>query len=186
MARQHQLTHLLYPSQRKHYPIKSQVLSADMKKKLDDALIYAIIKDSRSFGDFRKPGFQHFLQLVLPNTNYKGPHRTTVRKRMTVLYGLYRQSLITEFSSVSDIALTADSWTNSRRMHFICLTGHYYNEGFGYLSKVISFRRFIGRSVALRMRQFIRLELQKLKITEKICSITTDNGVSSSTSFILN
>jgi len=122
-------------------------------------LIYAIVKDSGPFGDFRKPGFQRFLELVLPNTNYKGPHRTTVRKRMATLYGLYRQALITEFSSVTDIALTADSWTSSRRMHFICLTAHYYDEGFGYVSKMISFRRFIGRSLALRMRQFIRLEL---------------------------
>ncbi|CAF4573800.1 unnamed protein product [Rotaria sp. Silwood2] len=137
LARQHKLTHVLYPSQR-----------------------------SRQ-------------QVVLPDTNYKGPHRTTIRKRMAALYRLCRKALIDELSSVSDIALTVDSWSSPRRVHFVCITGHYYDKEFGYLSKVISFRQFIGRSFALRIRQFIRSELNKLKINNKISSITTDNEVSS-------
>ncbi|CAF3321825.1 unnamed protein product [Rotaria sp. Silwood2] len=175
LARQHKLTHVLYPSQRSRQQVKPQLLSGDWKKKLDNALIYAVIKDFRPFGDFRKAGFQHFLQVVLPDTNYKGPHRTTIRKRMAALYRLCRKALIDELSSVSDIALTVDSWSSPRRVHFVCITGHYYDKEFGYLSKVISFRQFIGRSFALRIRQFIRSELNKLKINNKISSITTDN-----------
>lgn len=169
---------MLYPSQRSRYQIKPQALSTQLKKQLDDALIYAIIKDSRPFGDFRKTGFQHFLKVILPDTNYKGPHRTTVKKRMATLYKSYRQVLIDELSSVSDIALTTDCWSSPSRVHFICITAHYYDKEFRYISKVISFRRFIGRSFAARLRQFIRSELKKLHITNKICSITTDNGVS--------
>ncbi|CAF2210409.1 unnamed protein product, partial [Rotaria magnacalcarata] len=179
LARQHKLTHVLYPSQRLQHQVKPQVLSSDLKNKLDDALVYAIIKDSRSFGDFQKVGFQHFLKIVLPDTNYKGPHRTTIRKRMGILYSSYRKALIDELSSVSDIALTTDSWSSPCPVHFVCITAHYYDKEFGYISKVISFRRFIGRSFAVRIRHFIRSELKKLKISNKICSITTDNGVSS-------
>ncbi|CAF4967963.1 unnamed protein product, partial [Rotaria sp. Silwood1] len=178
LARKHKLTHVLYPSQRSRQQVKPQLLSADWKEKLDNALIYAVIKDSRPFGDFRKEGFQHFLQVVLPDMNYKGPHRTTIRQRMAALYGSYRTALIDELSSVSDIALTADTWSSPRRIHFVCITAHYYDTEFGYLSKVISFRRFIGRGFALRIRQFIRSELNKLKINNKICSITTDNAPS--------
>ena len=178
MARHHQLTQYLYPSQRPQYQFKNQVLSAGFKKKLDNALIYAVVKDCRPFGDFRKPGFQHFLQVAFSNSNYKGPHRTTIKKRMASLYRSYRKALIEEFSTVDDIALTADSWASPRRVHFICITAHYYDKQMGYISKVISFRRFIGRSFALRIRHFIRCELQKLKISNKICCITTDNGVS--------
>ncbi|CAF4540639.1 unnamed protein product, partial [Rotaria magnacalcarata] len=176
LARQHKLTHVLYPSQRLQHQVKPQVLSSDLKNKLDDALVYAIIKDSRSFGDFQKVGFQHFLKIVLPDTNYKGPHRTTIRKRMGILYSSYRKALIDELSSVSDIALTTDSWSSPCPVHFVCITAHYYDKEFGYISKVISFRRFIGRSFAVRIRHFIRSELKKLKISNKICSITTDNG----------
>jgi hypothetical protein len=179
LARHHKLAHLLYPSQRTRHPVQTKNLTSDWKKKLDDALIYSIIKDSRPFGDFRKAGFQHFLQVVLPDSNYKGPHRATVRKHLATLYSSYRKALIDELSTVSDIALTADSWSSPRRIHFVCITAHYYDNVYGYISKVISFRRFIGRSFAVRIRQFIRAELQKLKIDKKICSITTDNGVSS-------
>lgn len=104
---------------------------------------------------------------------------------MTTLYGAYRKALIAELSSVNDIALTADCWVSPRRMHFLCITAHYYDKEFHYISKVISFRRFIGRSLALRIRHFIRNELKKLKINDKICSITTDNGVSSFILFML-
>ena len=160
-------------------------MSINSKKKLDDALVYAIIKDSRPFGDFRKEGFLHFLQVALPNTNYKGSHRTTIRKRMTALYRTYRKALITELSSDSDIALTADCWTSSRRTHFVCITAHFYDRECVYVSKVVCFRRFIGRSLALRIRHLMRSELKKLKINDKICSITTDNGVSSSSHDLL-
>ncbi|CAF3936033.1 unnamed protein product [Rotaria sp. Silwood2] len=176
LARQHKLKHVLYPSQCLQHQIKPQLLSDDMKKKIDNALICAIIKDSCPFGDFQKAGFQHFLQVVLSDTNYKAPHRTTIRKRMAILYRSYRKALIDELSSVSDLALTADSWSSPCRVHFVCITAHYYDKEFGYISKVISFRRFIGRSFAVRLRQFIRSKLKKLKISNKICSFTTDNG----------
>ncbi|CAF1197510.1 unnamed protein product [Rotaria magnacalcarata] len=128
LARQHKLTHVLYPSQRLQNQVKPQALSSGLKKTLDNDLIYSIIKDSRPFGDFRKAGFQHFLQVVLPDTNYKDPHRITVKKRMEALYSFYRKVLIEEFSSLSDIALTADSWSSPCRAHFICITAHYCDK----------------------------------------------------------
>jgi hypothetical protein len=109
-------------------------------------LIYAIVKDSRPFGDFRKIGFQHFPQTVLQNMNYKVPHRSTVKNRMKDMYISYRTQLIKEFSSINDIALTTDAWSSPRRVHFICITAHYYDKEYNYISKVISFRRFIGRN----------------------------------------
>ncbi|CAF4309132.1 unnamed protein product [Rotaria sp. Silwood2] len=95
---------------------------------------------------------------------------------MAILYRSYRKALIDELSSVSDLVLTADAWSSPCRVHFVFITVHYYDKEFGYISKVISFRRFIGRSFAVRLRQFIRSKLKKLKISNKICSFTTDNG----------
>ena len=148
-----------------------------MKKKLDKALIYAIIRDCRCFGDFRKPGFQHFLKVAFPGLHYKGPRRSTIRRHLQVLYRLHRKELKRRFESVDDIALTTDTWSNNRRSHFVCITAHFYDD-FEYRSIIISFRRFIGRTLAFRMRFFIRNELLKLNISSKIRSITTDNGVS--------
>ncbi|CAF3247372.1 unnamed protein product, partial [Rotaria sp. Silwood2] len=84
---------------------------------------------------------------------------------MAILYRSYRKALIDELSSVSDLALTADAWSSPCRVHFVFITVHYYDKEFGYISKVISFRRFIGRSFVVRLRQFIRSKLKKLKIS---------------------
>ena len=168
----------MYPSQRLSLQSKSRSLNPELKKKLDDTLIYAIVKYSRSFGDFRKASFQHFLQVVLPGTNYKGPHRSIVKKHVVTLYRSYRCQLIEELSSINHINLTVDAWTSPTRSHFICIRAHYYDKNVALLSRVIAFRRFIGRTFALRLREFIRNELRKLNISDKIRSITTDNGVS--------
>ncbi|CAM4849384.1 unnamed protein product, partial [Rotaria magnacalcarata] len=119
LGRRHQLSEFLYPSQRLNFQSKSQLLSADLKKALDDALIYSIVKDSRPFGDFRKAGFQHFLQVILPGTNYKGPHRVTIKKRLVNLYSSYRRKLIEEFSTINHIGLTVDAWTSPSRAHLL-------------------------------------------------------------------
>ena len=177
LARRHRRTEFLYPSQKLQYKVKVQHLPPELKKKLDDALIYAAIKDSCAFGDFRKAGFQHFLKVAFPGTAYKGPHRSTVRRNLQVLYRSYRNQLKKKFESISDIALTTDTWTNTRRTHFLCITAHFFDD-YEYKSIVISFRRFVGRTLAYRIRIFIRKELQKLNISSKIRSITTDNGVS--------
>ena len=41
-------------------------ISLNLKKKLDNAAVAAIIEDGRGFGDFSKSGFQKFIQLALP------------------------------------------------------------------------------------------------------------------------
>lgn len=141
-------------------------------------MIHAIVHDGRPFGDFRKAGFQEFLKVAFPGASYKGPHRSTVKNHVLSLYASYRKKLRDQLASVSDIALTTDAWTNSRRVHFVCITGHFLREDYSYKSLVICFRRFVGRSVGIRIRQFIRKELRKLNISSKVRSITTDNGVS--------
>lgn len=178
MARRHKREEYLYPSQRVQYNRKPQNLSPEMKKKLDQALIYAIIHDGRSFGDFRKPGFQEFLKRAFPDFTYKGPDRSTVKKHISSLYTLYRKKLRQQLSLVSDISLTTDPWSSNRRVHYVCLTAHFFDKDFSFKSVTLCFRRFIGRSMGIRIRQFIRRELRKLSISSKIRSITSDNGVS--------
>ena len=109
LARYHNLLEYLYPSQRLRYQSKISSLSSNLKKELDDALIYSIVKDSRPFGDFRKTGFEYFLQVAFPGTNYKWPHRNTIKKRLKSLYHTHRQKLIEQLSTISHISLTVDA-----------------------------------------------------------------------------
>ena len=144
---------------------------------MDDALVYSIIKDSCPFEDFKKVGFQHFLQVVLLGTNYKGLHRKTIKNRLVTLYRSYRHKLIEELSTINHISVTVHAWTSRRRAHFVCVATHYYEKDFQCVSCVLAFRCFIVSTFAIRLHQFIRSELNKLKISDKIRCITTDNGV---------
>ncbi|CAF1314434.1 unnamed protein product [Didymodactylos carnosus] len=117
---------------------------------------------------------REFLDIAVPG--YKGVHRKTVHKRLSTLYSEYRHELREVLSKVSDIALTSDVWKNNARTHFICLTAHYYDENYKYVSRIIGFRRLRGQHLAIRLRRFIRYEIEKLQITSKIRSITTDKG----------
>ncbi|CAF4505447.1 unnamed protein product [Didymodactylos carnosus] len=166
----------LYPSQRPKVKQKSTIstISSDRKKELDTAAISCIIRDGRPFGDLRRMGMQDFLNVAVPG--YKAPHRRTVRRRLSILYHKERKRVKETLRNVQAISLTTDVWRSTTRSHFICLTAHYYNDEFDYVSTVIGFGRLNGRKTALRLRKYIQYEVEQMGISAKIVSITTDNG----------
>jgi hypothetical protein len=58
----------------------------------------------------------------------------------------------------------------------MCLSGHYYDQHFKFISPILAFRRFHGNHDSERIQGFIINEVEKLDIQTKICAITTDNG----------
>ncbi|CAF3426471.1 unnamed protein product [Rotaria socialis] len=132
------------------------------------------LKDSLSFGTFRRASMQHFLEIIKPG--YRGPTRQTVRKNLDEMYQERRSSLKEKLKNIAHISLTTDLWLNSRRNHFIVITAHYLDEYHQHLSDIISFRRFRGRHFSVRLKPFIINEIKKLNIESKIISITTDSG----------
>ncbi|CAF3770512.1 unnamed protein product, partial [Rotaria sp. Silwood1] len=166
----------LYPSQikqRENLEKKASILP-HVKKELDIAAIKCIVKDGLPFGTFRRPGMQHFLDIIKPG--YCGPSRQTVRKHLDKMYQERRSPLREKFKTVPFISLTTDLWMNSRRHHFLVIIAHYYNEHYETFSDVISFRSFRGRHLSARLKKLIIRKIKKLEIETKIFSITTDNG----------
>ena len=58
----------------------------------------------------------------------------------------------------------------------ICVTGHFLDKDFNFHSLVLIFKKFSGRHIGSRIKNFLTLELDLLGIKHKISSITTDNG----------
>ena len=56
------------------------------------------------------------------------------------------------------------------------LSIHYFDDDFNYVSLTASFRKFIGRHQAPRIKKFIQSELTKLGLTDKVRGAATDNG----------
>ena len=166
----------MFPSQikqRARHATKSTI-SSQLKQELDTAAIECIVKDSLSFGTFRRAGMQNFLEIIKPG--YRGPTRQTVHKNLDKMYQERRSLLKEKLKSIGHISLTTDLWLNSRRNHFIVITAHYLDQHHQQLSDIISFRRFRGRHFSVRLKPFIINEVKKLNIESKIMSITTDSG----------
>ncbi|CAF3062539.1 unnamed protein product [Rotaria sp. Silwood2] len=135
----------LYNSQRKKYQDKNTLISAELKQQLDEKLISAIIIDSRSFNDFARPGIKSFFATAVPN--YKPLHRTTIRRRLHILYKQHRLALRNVLENIPHLALTTDLWKNSRNRYFICLTGHFYDKQTKLISITLGFRLIRGQHV---------------------------------------
>ncbi|CAF1291621.1 unnamed protein product [Rotaria sordida] len=170
----HKKNEYLYPSQQTNYLPKSNSISPERKKKLDSAIVSCIIKDSRSFDDFRKSGMREFLSIAVPG--YVPPHRTTIKANIIKRYREHRRLLRAVLAEVPEIALTSDVWKNSTGTHFISLTAHFFDLKYNLVSLTIGFRKLIGDHIAERLRKYILYELKSLQIENKICSITTDNA----------
>ena len=118
---------------------------------------------------------RNFLSLALPG--FSPPHRTTIRRRLAVLYTNYRQSLREILPTIRWIALTTDIWKSPWHVHYICITGHMFTDDFDTFPIVLAFRRLIGQPVAKNIAAYIEYELNRLNIDSAcLSSITTDNG----------
>ncbi|CAF1283803.1 unnamed protein product, partial [Didymodactylos carnosus] len=166
--------HVLYPSQRRQSQKPARQITAELKRKLDDSLIKAIIVDGRSFNDFSKPGIIDFLDLAIPD--YRPPHRTTIRCRIQKLYAEERENLRQQLSTVQNIALTIDVWKSSSHIYYLCLSGHYFDNNYELKHNVLAFRRFIGSHTGQRLQRFLENEVEKINIQHKISATTCDNG----------
>ena len=163
----------MYDSQKKVLlPDKPPVFKN--KSAVDNAIIDCIIEDGRPFNDFRKAGMRRVLDVLAPG--YKAPHRKTVAKQMRIRYYEYKNTLKNRLSRVSDIALATDLWKNRNGSYWCSLTAHFLTKNFFYKTKVVCFRRFYGRQLSDRLEAFVRKEIVKLGITDKVRSITTDNA----------
>jgi hypothetical protein len=105
----------------------------------------------------------------------RGPSRKTVRRRLGLSYHAYRTELRTTFASINTIAITVDISTK-KQTSFICLTGHVFNSKYESIPLVLGFRRLCGPHRAKNIEKYIRYELRRLQIEDKVCAIVSDNG----------
>jgi len=179
MYRNHERKDMLTEGQKKHF-LKSKdkteqiTMQPRLQKLLSDAAIECIIRDARPFNDFEKEGMRYFLEKAIPV--FKPPGRHNVAKILKYKYKRFFKQLKKLLAKPSHIALTADLWLNRRMIHFLAITAHFLDSKFQPHSIRISFKRFSKQHLAKNIKEFIIKELDKLGISTKIVSITTDCG----------
>jgi hypothetical protein len=94
LARIHEMSHLLLPSQikriRKLTTEKGNRICRNQKLLIDKEIIDCTIQDSRTYNDFHKPGMRKLLHLLLPC--YKPCRKEKIRKSLKSKFVKYSKS----------------------------------------------------------------------------------------------
>lgn len=125
---------------------RNTTVSTNRKVELDNAAIRCIIRDGRSYGDFRREGMADFLAAAAPG--YKGPHSRTIQRNVKRLYSNKLHVLHTQLQTIQHVAITTDMWKRTGKHHYLGVTIHYVDQDWNIVHKVLSFRRFHGRHLA--------------------------------------
>jgi hypothetical protein len=73
-----------------------------------------------------------FLGVAIPG--YTPPHRKTVSKTLRIYYKKYREKLRNYLQNILYISCTCDLWKSRNGSYFICLTGHFYDQDYNFVS----------------------------------------------------
>ncbi|CAF1307026.1 unnamed protein product [Rotaria magnacalcarata] len=149
-------------------------LSKAEKQKLDSLAVDAIIKDSRTFGDFQKSGLKKIIDALRPG--YKAPHRNFVVKKLKRLNEQHTAQTKVEFEEAKFLSIMCDFWTNRQQKSFLVITGHYVDNNFNEHSKILKFMTFEERHYSIIIAQEIEKQLIHLGLYDKLVTITCDGA----------
>ncbi|CAF1578502.1 unnamed protein product, partial [Didymodactylos carnosus] len=88
-------------------------LPINKSKSVDKAILAAVVKDGRSFGDFNRLGIRQLIATVV-GTGYRIPSRFQIRRKLKYLYQVERQKLKDLLENVNYISLASGIWSNNR------------------------------------------------------------------------
>ncbi|CAF3882952.1 unnamed protein product [Rotaria sp. Silwood1] len=172
IAKHNKLDLILPNSKRKH---NKTLFNPIKKQQLHHMLIGCIIRDGRTFNDFEKAGIKKILQVLVPD--YEPPNRFAVVRHLKRLNVFHHKQLIDQLTSVNNISLTMDLWSNRQMRSFLVITGHYFAENkFDLQSTVLSFSTFDKQHAAVEISRTLQSKLKELNILQKVVGVTCDGG----------
>ncbi|CAF1166140.1 unnamed protein product [Rotaria magnacalcarata] len=149
-------------------------ISEHLKKELHELCYNAVITDSRTFNDFRKEGMMTIFDRLTPG--YTPPHRNQVASKLKILNNYHHKLLKQELQKVEQLGLTFDFLTSRRSISFLCITRHWFQDDFPYISKIIDFSYSNERHTGINISSLLTNRLTALNINDKAASITCDGA----------
>ncbi|CAF1601755.1 unnamed protein product [Didymodactylos carnosus] len=118
-------------------------LPINKSKSVDKAILAAVVKDGRSFGDFNRLGIRQLIATVV-GTGYRIPSRFQIRRKLKYLYQVERQKLKDLLENVNYISLASGIWSNKSGDLYFGLTDHFLDDNFRTKHNVLIFKKFSG------------------------------------------
>ncbi|CAF4694078.1 unnamed protein product, partial [Rotaria magnacalcarata] len=107
---------------------------------------------------------------------YTPPHRNQVASKLKILNNYHHKLLKQELQKVEQLGLTFDFLTSRRSISFLCITRHWFQDDFPYISKIIDFSYSNERHTGINISSLLTNRLTALNINDKAASITCDGA----------
>ncbi|CAF3363162.1 unnamed protein product [Rotaria socialis] len=172
LIKKHNKTDLIIPDAQKNN--KSCKVAKNVRDKLHQLAVEAVIRDGLPFNAFKKPGLSKLIEEATPG--YRPPHRNHITRHIKRLERDHRSKLFEQLKSVDHISITTDFWSNRSNRCFLVITGHYYKPDFELKSQVLDFSSFDQRHTSSEIAKIITCKLRKLNILHKISRIVCDGA----------
>jgi hypothetical protein len=139
-------------------------------------LLRWLIVGLQPFNIVEQAEFQQFIHSLDPR--YVIPCRQTIKENLDSLFLQRRTKIKSEFNSLmAKIALTTDIWTsNYNNTAFLGITMHYINNNWEVKKCLLDIIPIEGSHTATLILTKLTDVLQDFNISNKIISLTTDNG----------
>lgn len=160
-----------YSNSKNKYPANSSIA-----KSLTDKLAIMIAKDMQPLSVVENVGFINFQQAL--NPRYIMPTRKSIRVSIENLYEVLKNKLSLQLQTVNtDVHLTTDMWTDTNKfISYMAVTCHYIDDDFKLQRYTLQTKDFSEKHTAQNIKKALIDCCNNWKITDKIKSVTTDNG----------
>ena len=109
---------------------------------------------------------------------YKAVGRQTLRNDCVEVFNKGLAVSLKEFEELdSCVSFTADIWTSSVNLGYLCLTAHYIDKNFNFQKKIIGFRQMSYPHSGPAVASLIEKILVEWKLDGKIFTVTLDNSL---------
>ena len=146
----------------------------DRKKKLDEALVNMVVKDSQPFSIVNDCGFKEFVALLDPT--YTPPSRRALKNMVLQRYEEEKTKAKAVMQTVEAVSLTADMWTSINMDAYLAVTCHYVDGSLELASVLLGVLPFPEVHTASNISAAIRALMEEWSIVGKVSSFVTDAG----------
>ena len=107
---------------------------------------------------------------------YSPLHRNQVSRQLKIYYKQHYNLIKDELKQVYRLGVTFDFWSTRQSESCICITGHWINNSWDLVSKIIDFSCFNSQHTATEIAKVLEEKLVSLGIYDKVISITCDGA----------
>lgn len=146
------------------------------QQKINTLILNLIIKDLQPLSVVEDKGFRELINGLEPS--YNMPSRFTFTKSyLPQQYQQKKEKLKALISKSYSVALTTDAWTSQYgQRSYICYTAHFITENWLLYSCLLECGQYDQSHTALHLKEELFRVANEWEITEKVCTVTTDNA----------